>query len=107
MIARKYNRKIEIWKTESIEDGFGGNLPMDVLIGSFWSEVSQNSAFRDNQVGTSEIKNNWSFKIRQNPTIIPDIDNLFIIYRNNKYIVNDIRFNDEFFREINIMANGN
>ena len=37
----------------------------------------------------------------------PDnIDNLFIEYRNRKYVVNDIRYNDELFREINIVANG-
>ena len=106
MIARKYNRKIQIWKTESVPDGYGGNISIEVLIGSYWSEVSQNSAFRDNQNGTSDIKNNWSFKIRHNPYIVPDIENLFIIYQENKYIVNDIRFNDEFFREINIIANG-
>ena len=107
MIARKYNRKIQIWKTESVPDGYGGNISSEVLIGSYWSEVSQNSAFRDNQNGTSDIKNNWSFKIRSSDKITPDnIDNLFIEYRNRKYVVNDIRYNDELFRETNIVANG-
>ena len=107
MLARKYNRQIKIYQTQSISDGYGGTLPSDVLIGTFWSEVSQNSAFRDNQVGDSDIKNNWSFKIRSTDKITPDnIDNLFIEYRNRKYVVNDIRYNDELFREINIVANG-
>ena len=107
MKARKYNRQINIYQTQSISDGYGGTLPSDVLIGTFWSDVSQNSSFRDNQVGDSDIKNNWSFKIRSTDKITPDnIDNLFIEYRNRKYVVNDIRYNDELFREINIVANG-
>ena len=107
MIARKYNRQIKIYQTQYISDGYGGTLPTDALIGTFWSEVSQNSAFRDNQVGDSDIKNNWSFKIRSTDKITPDnIDNLFIEYRNRKYVVNDIRYNDELFRETNIVANG-
>jgi head-tail adaptor len=106
MISRKYNRKIQIFKTTSVADGYGGNTVTDVLIGSFWSEVSQNSAFRDNQVGMSDIKNNWEFKIRANPALVPEIDNLSIIYNSSKYVANDIRYNDEMFREINITANG-
>ena len=107
MMSRKYNRQIKIYQTQSISDGYGGTLSTDVLIGTFWSEVSQNSAFRDNQVGSSDIKNNWSFKMRSSDKITFDnIDNLFIEYRNRKYVVNDIRYNDELFRETNIVANG-
>jgi SPP1 family predicted phage head-tail adaptor len=106
VIARQYNRKIQIWKTTSVTDGYGGNTVTDVLIGSFWSEVKQNSAFRDNSIGKSDIKNNWSFNIRANPVLLSDIDNLFIIYNGSRYIVNDFRYNDELRREINIIANG-
>lgn len=107
MISRQYTRKIQIYQTTSISDEFGGYLPTDVLIGSFWSEVKQNSAFRDTQVGASDIKNNYSFKIRSTDKITPNnIDSLFIMYRYKKYLVNDIRYNDELFRETNITANG-
>ena len=107
MISRQYDKKIQIYQTTSTSDGFGGTIPVDVLIGSFWSEVKQNSAFRDTQVGASDIKNNYSFKIRSSAKITSNnIDNLFIMYRSKKYVVNDIRFNDELFRETNITANG-
>jgi len=107
VIARKYNRKISIFAASSVPDGFGGTLPISVLLGEFWAEVKQNSAFRDNQLGASDIKNNWSFNIRATDKITPgNIDNLFVIYKNNRYAVNDIRHNDELFREINIVANG-
>jgi len=107
MISRQYDKKIQIYQTTSTSDGFGGTIPVDVLIGSFWSEVKQNSAFRDTQVGASDIKNNYSFKIRSSAKITSNnIDNLFIMYRSKKYVVNDIRYNDELFRETSITANG-
>lgn len=106
MISRQYTRKIAIYKTINIEDGFGGNTVSDVLIGSYWAEVKQNSAFKDNSIGRADIKNNYSFKIRANSTLTPDINNLSIIFKGSKYVVNDIRYDDELFRCINIIANG-
>lgn len=107
MISRQYNRRVEIFKTTTTPDGYGGNIATTVSIGSFWAEVKQNSAFRDNNIGKSDIKNNWAFNIRANPVLLTDLDNLSIVYRGKTYIVNDIRYNDELFREINIIANGN
>ena len=106
MISRQYTRKIQIFKTTTAPDGYGGNTITDILIGSYWAEVLQNSSFRDNTIGSSDLKNNYSFKIRANSNITPYIDNLSIIYRSKKYVVNDIRYNDELFRELNIVANG-
>jgi len=106
MISRQYTRKIAIYKTTNVSDEYGGNTVTDVLIGSYWAEVKQNSSFKDNSIGKSDIKNNYSFKIRANSVLIPDIDNLSIIYKGSKYVVNDIRYDDELFRFVNITANG-
>lgn len=106
MIARQYSRKIQIYTTESIPDGYGGFVVNDVAIGSFWAEVKQNSAYKDNAVGISQIKDNYSFKVRASATLTPDVNNLSIIYKGKKFVVNDIRYDDELFRFINITANG-
>lgn len=106
MISRQYTRKIAIYKTTNVSDGYGGNTVADVLIGSYWAEVKQNSSFKDNSIGKSDIKNNYSFKIRANSTLTPNIDNLSIIYKGSKYVVNDFRYDDELFRFVNITANG-
>jgi len=107
MIARQYSRKIAIYKTTNVSDGYGGSTVSDVLIGLFWAEVMQNSAFKDNNIGKSLIKDNYSFKIRANANLSIDVDNLSIVYRSRKYVVNDIRYEDELFRFINITANSN
>jgi len=107
MLARQYDKRIKIYSTATAADGYGGNTVTEVLIGSFWAEIKQNSAFRDTQIGKSDIKDNWSFNIRATPKITPgNIDNLIIEYRSVKRVVNDIRYNDELFRELNIIANG-
>jgi SPP1 family predicted phage head-tail adaptor len=107
MLARQYSRKIEIYKTINVPDGYGGNTVNDVLIGAYWAEVKQNSAFKDNSIGKADIKNNYSFKIRASLKLDMDINNLSIIYAGSKYVVNDIRYEDELFRFLNITANGN
>lgn len=107
MLSRQYDKRINIYGTEDVPDGYGGNIATEVLIGSFWAEIKQNSAFRDTQIGKSDIKDNWSFNIRATPKLTPgNIDNLTIEYKGVKRVVNDIRYNDELFRELNIIANG-
>jgi hypothetical protein len=107
MIARQYDKRIKIYGTSYVADGFGGTIAIpDVLLGSFWAEIKQNSAFRDTSIGMSNIKDNWSFNIRATTKLTPQMDNLSIEYKGVKRVVNDIRYNDELFREINIIANG-
>lgn len=106
MTSRELTRKIEIYKVDEAPDGFGGYTIDDVLIGKFWANVKQISSFKDNTIGGAYIKDTYSFKIRNNSTINLEKDNLSIIYRGKKFVVNDISFDDELFRIINITANG-
>ena len=106
MIARSLSRKVQIYKVESVSDGFGGFTVEDVLIGSFWANVSQVSSFRDNANGGSYIKDNYLFKIRNNSALNVDMNNLSIVYRDTKYVVNTFEYDDELFRFVNITANG-
>jgi len=106
MKARKYDKRIKIYGVLVVPDGYGGNTTEEALIGSFWAEIKQNSAYRDYSIGKSDIKDNWSFNIRATPKLSDQMDNLTIEYRGVKRVVNDIRYNDELFREINIIANG-
>jgi SPP1 family predicted phage head-tail adaptor len=105
-MSRQYTRKVKIYDTVSVSDGYGGNLVEDILIGSYWAEVNQNSAFKDNSIGKADLKKNYTFKIRANEFINEaNENNLSIEYKGVKYVVNDIRFEDELFRFVNITAN--
>jgi SPP1 family predicted phage head-tail adaptor len=105
MIARKYSRLVEFYKTENVSDGFGGNTINEVVIGSYWAEVKQISSFNDTAQGKDVIKNNYSFNIRVNEFIEPHLNNLSIIYNGQKYVVNNFEYLDHLFRFIKITAN--
>lgn len=106
MLSRKYNRRIAIYKGDGTPDGYGGNTLTDVFVGNFWADVKQLSAFKDNSLGKSDIKNAYSFKIRSNSVLNNIIvDNLKIQYRNQFYVVTEFRYDDELFRFVNITAN--
>jgi len=106
MLSRQYNRKVEIFNTIPSSDGYGGNTVTDVSLGSFWAEVKQLSSFKDHTVGISDIKKTYSFKLRATNEISPLSNDLSIVYKNQKYVVNDIRYDDENFRFVNITAHG-
>ena len=108
MLARQYNRKIKIYTASVVPDGFGGNIARDVLLGSFWAEVKQNSVFTDTSIGNDISKENYTFKIRANSNITEDSKDLTIEYRNKKYVVNGFpKYDDELFRFMTIQAVGN
>lgn len=106
MIARQYNRKIDVYKTDMVPDGYGGNTVTDVLIGSFWAEVKQNTSYTDNAVGDAILKASYTFKIRANSILNPDFGDMSIIYRGVRFMVNSIVYADELFRELTITAIG-
>ena len=105
MIARKYSKLVDFYKTENVSDGFAGYTVNEVLIGSYWAEVKQLSSFNDTAQGKDVIKNNYSFNIRLNEFIEPYLDNLSIIYNSQKYVVNNFEYVDPLFRFIKITAN--
>ncbi|CAB4153578.1 Bacteriophage SPP1, head-tail adaptor [uncultured Caudovirales phage] len=106
MISRVLTRKIQIYKTETSEDGFGGLIMEDVFVGEYWASIIQNNSWRDNTLGGNYIKDNYLFKIRANELISNNIDNFFINYKNNKYYVSEISYSDNLFRFLEITANG-
>ncbi|SRR5215204_1492183 len=107
MISRHYSRKIKLWTNSISSDGYGGNTVTDSFLGSFWAEVKQNSSSKDNTLGSVELKDSCSFKIRSNVALNDQIkNNLKIEYRGVFYVASDIRYDDELFREVNIIANG-
>lgn len=106
MIARKYAKRIEIYKTTTLSDGYGGNTSAAAFVMTAWAEVKQNSSFRDNTVGNNEMNKTFTFKFRANPLITPESVNISITYKGQRYNANDITYEDENFRFIKIIANG-
>lgn len=106
MLSRQYTKQVEIWTQIDVPDGYGGNTSAAAALGTVWAEIKQLSSTRDNTLGQADIKTTYSFKVRANPNINPFATELSIIYKGNRYMVNDIKYDDENFRFVNLIANG-
>lgn len=103
--ARKYNKKIELWQTTDVFDGYSGYATTSTLIDNVWCEIStNNSTYRDTDFGKTETTNKIVVKLRKRNDIDYVSKNLFFKYRGNIYtIVSEpinINFED---REIQIV----
>ena len=52
MRSRKLSKRVEIWQTSNVSDGFGGNTIAETLITSSWAEViTLNNTNRSTDIG--------------------------------------------------------
>ena len=94
MIARQYSRKIILKEATAVADGFGGFVTQDVVLASVWAEVKQNSAFKDGNQGTNDLKNSYTFKIRNNSAFDGKLDNISIEYKGQQFGVSSWEYDD-------------
>ena len=106
MIARQYSRKIILKEATSVADGFGGFVTTDVVLANVWAEVKQNSAFKDGNQGTNDLKNSYTLKIRNNSAFDGKLDNISIEYKGQQFGVSSWEYDDELFRFVTILATG-
>jgi SPP1 family predicted phage head-tail adaptor len=90
MIARKYDRIIEMWITTTVSDGFGGNTVTTALDYSVWANVTTNNASRTNENGQNDNFVQLVFTIRNNPNINISIKDNFIKYNNVIYNIDSV-----------------
>ena len=106
MIARQYSRKIILKEAMPVADGFGGFVTTDVVLANVWAEVKQKSAFKDGNQGTNDLKDSYTFKIRNNPAFDGKLDNISIEYKGQQFGVSSWEYDDELFRFVTILATG-
>ena len=64
MLAREYNRLIEIYRQEYTPDGYGGNIPHDVFVKKVYAKIKTSAGNKFQQFGISDFKNPVIFSIR-------------------------------------------
>ena len=103
--ARKYNKKIELWQTSDVFDGYSGNAPVSALIAQVWCEIkTNNSTYRDTDFGKTETSNRLVVKLRKRNDINYVSKNLFFKYRGHTYTIVSEPINVNFEdREIQII----
>jgi SPP1 family predicted phage head-tail adaptor len=88
MRARKYNKKIEIWQTTTVIDGYGGGGVQSTKLASVWCEfITLDALIRTTDIGQTDTNNKLIIKVRKTPTIKYMSRNTFFIYRGIEYII--------------------
>jgi len=90
MIARKYDRIIEMWTTTTVSDGFGGNTVTTALDYTLWANVTTNNASRTNENGQNDNFVQVIFTVRNNPNLNISIKDNFIVYNSVIYNIDSI-----------------
>lgn len=99
MRARNITKRIEIWQTVEVPDGFGGSTSSEEKITTTWAEVKTlNNKFnvRLTDFGISETQIAISVKVRLRPDFTYNSINQFIMYRGESYTINSFPTNIDF-----------
>ena len=113
--ARKYTKKIQLWGSVAVSDGFGGNTVSDSQITDLWANLTTLNAmkYQNTDFGDINLANSVEVKIRYNPNLSIDYKNNFIVYLGDKYffsentVVTDFRKNTVTFVMIKNVQDSN
>jgi len=101
MRCRKLTKRVEIWQTSNVPNGFGGNSVAETLITSSWAEViTLNNTNRSTDIGITSATNTIKVRLRKRKDITYNGINQFIKYRGYKYIIQNQPFNVGFRDEV-------
>ena len=94
MRSRKLSKRIEIWQTSNVSDGFGGNTIAETLITSSWAEVTTlNNTNRSTDIGITSATNTIKVRLRKRKDLTYNSINQYLKYRGFKYIIQNQPFN--------------
>ena len=94
MRSRKLSKRIEIWQTSNVSDGFGGNTVAETLITSSWVEIiTLNDVNRSTDIGITSATNSIKVRLRKRKDITYNSINQYLKYRGFKYIIKNQPFN--------------
>lgn len=87
MLSRQYNRKIEIYRKDTITDEYGGNTETDVLVKSIWAKIQTNAGNKFVNFGIQDFKNPVIFYVRGYKNNVNYTENYFVQYKGVKYFI--------------------
>ena len=94
MRSRKLSKRIEIWQTSNVSDGFGGNTVDGTLIASSWAEIiTLNNTNRSTDIGITSATNTIKVRLRKRKDLTYNSVNQYLKYRGFKYIIQNQPFN--------------
>ncbi|MFM2204571.1 MAG: hypothetical protein RLZZ605_1535 [Bacteroidota bacterium] len=104
MISRKYTKYIELWKTVTVADGYGGNIVTTELDVPLWSNVTAKRSSRLNENGQNDNFIQTIFTVRNRYDMDISIKDNFIKYNNLIYNIDSVLNKDLDNIDIEIQA---
>jgi SPP1 family predicted phage head-tail adaptor len=99
MRARGFNKRVEIWGTSNVSDGFSGYTVEETLLTTSWAKidtVKPNRGDLTTDIGILDASNSIIVTLRKREDITYDMQTQFIKYRGEKYIINSYPANIDF-----------
>lgn len=95
--ARKFNKRIDIWTTTPVSDGFGGNTIESSFYKTVWAELKtpKGKFYSNDDFGTIDLANTVDVIIR-NDGNIPNYKINFIKYLGVEYTITENSVNVDF-----------
>ncbi len=90
MTPRKYTKSIEVWKTTTVADGYGGNVVTTELDYSIWANVTTKNSSRLNENGQNDNLVQTIFTVRNRVNLDLTIKYNFIKYNDVIYNIDSI-----------------
>ena len=99
MRARGFNKRVEIWGTNTVFDGFSGNTVEETLLSSSWANietVKPNRGDLNTNIGILDASNSIIVTLRKRNDLNYDMTTMFVKYRGEKYIIDSFPANIDF-----------
>lgn len=98
-LSRKYNKRVEIWKTTDVPDGFGGIKPGEAVKDkTVWMDISSAISSRAIDQGITDGLNTLRFTQRYREGI--DLTDTFFKYQGEKYVLQSVENVNQMNREL-------
>jgi hypothetical protein len=90
MLARTYDKRVEIWGLEEVDDTFGGFIITESLLIKRWASIETKSSIRNTDNGKLENFFTTIFKFRGiNSFMLSEKDN-YIKYKGINFVIDRI-----------------
>ena len=89
MISRKYDKRIELFTLNAVNDGFGGFTVVPTSIGKKWAHIETKVSVRNTDNGNIENYQTIMISFRGRGLDL-DVKKNYIMYKLTKYVINKV-----------------
>lgn len=104
MISRKYTKRVEIYGTTEIYDGFAGSTVSTALLGSSWCHIKTVSRDRYVNLGLQSEQQAIEVYLRHRNDLDYMQDGIFLKYNGKEWVISSLTDMDLEGVEIRLMA---